>query len=292
MATDLTDEQERQAFEAWSRNKPGGGFTLDRYKDPQCTEYVHYNTQWAWEAWLARATLAKATPAPSSRISGDGPSTPTAAMLRAGEKAWGDCYGRCCDAPYQDVVRAVITAALAAGVPCTMPEGEARNAEDRDLIAMQQSLIDRYVTIGLDALEDAARLIAHLGGNPKKQQRAISQLKTAAINKGHRGQDCEVLYERRQREYGQSNGWGEWMRCTMKEAAHVAEMSNWQFRVLRVSPAHLGDCEGNGQGDEPTRRFTGVGHLEQTGYIPTGSAAEREAIPKGNRCQDGEGEKP
>jgi hypothetical protein len=26
----------------------------------------------------------------------------------------------------------------------------------------------------------------------------------------------------------------------------------------------------------PARRFTGVGHLEQTGYIPAGSAAERD----------------
>lgn len=37
-------EAERAAFEAWSRSTEGGGFTLDRYNDPQCTEYVHYNT--------------------------------------------------------------------------------------------------------------------------------------------------------------------------------------------------------------------------------------------------------
>lgn len=48
---------ERERFEAWSKAKPDGGFTLDRYTDPQCDEYVHYNTQWAWEAWQARAAL-------------------------------------------------------------------------------------------------------------------------------------------------------------------------------------------------------------------------------------------
>lgn len=57
----MTDEQidaERAKFEAYSSSKPDGGFTLERYKDPECTQYVHYNTQWAWEAWQARAVLA------------------------------------------------------------------------------------------------------------------------------------------------------------------------------------------------------------------------------------------
>jgi hypothetical protein len=57
---------EREAFEAYSRSKPHGGFTLDRYKDPECTQYVHYNTQWAWEAWQARAAAAHQGSAPTA----------------------------------------------------------------------------------------------------------------------------------------------------------------------------------------------------------------------------------
>jgi hypothetical protein len=44
---------ERKMFEAWSRSQPGGGFALDRYTDPECTEYIHYATEWTWQAWQA-----------------------------------------------------------------------------------------------------------------------------------------------------------------------------------------------------------------------------------------------
>jgi hypothetical protein len=41
----------REAFEAWSRSQEGGGFTIERYDDPECNEYVHYATQFSWLAW-------------------------------------------------------------------------------------------------------------------------------------------------------------------------------------------------------------------------------------------------
>lgn len=46
---------ERELFEEWSRSRPDGGFTLDRYSDPACTDYIHWGTQLAWESWQASA---------------------------------------------------------------------------------------------------------------------------------------------------------------------------------------------------------------------------------------------
>ena len=56
----VTDAQidEREAFEAWSSSREDGGFTLDRYDDPKCDDYIHWGSQLAWEAWQARAILA------------------------------------------------------------------------------------------------------------------------------------------------------------------------------------------------------------------------------------------
>lgn len=48
---DITKERER--FETAMRARPNGFFTLERYNDPECTDYVHYATQYAWEAWQA-----------------------------------------------------------------------------------------------------------------------------------------------------------------------------------------------------------------------------------------------
>jgi hypothetical protein len=60
------------------------------------------------------------------------------------------------------------------------------------------------------------------------------------------------------------------------------EKSSWTCALATVNNTGM-HCPPPGQrcpdcptGVPPTRRFTGVGHLEETGYIPAGSAAERE----------------
>jgi hypothetical protein len=47
--------------------------------------------------------------------------------------------------------------------------------------------------------------------------------------------------------------------------------------ALMPLPAVPGDTASPDQAEQPQRKFSGPGYLEQTGYIPVGSAAEREA---------------
>lgn len=59
-AKSLTDEQEREAFEAWCIKRwAGGRNTLGRNPvDPACRysgEYTAGNVEFAWRAWMARA---------------------------------------------------------------------------------------------------------------------------------------------------------------------------------------------------------------------------------------------
>lgn len=56
LAAGVAPIDEREQFEDWSRSRPDGGFTLDRYSDPTCTDYIHWGTQLAWESWQASAS--------------------------------------------------------------------------------------------------------------------------------------------------------------------------------------------------------------------------------------------
>lgn len=46
---------------------------------------------------------------------------------------------------------------------------------------------------------------------------------------------------------------------------------------LRLDEARTGEPT-----SQPTRRYTGPGHLEETGYIPEGSSEERGSVPPGD----------
>jgi hypothetical protein len=60
----------------------------------------------------------------------------------------------------------------------------------------------------------------------------------------------------------------EWRKLTDDEQEVAVATADWQAMFHAAPPAEPPAVEA-------ARRFTGVGHLEETGYIPAGSAAER-----------------
>lgn len=64
-AVEQVGGDERAAFEAWATHLP-----MDR--QPLRPDLYMPQTQWAWEAWQFRATLAQPSPAPEAGAAGGG----------------------------------------------------------------------------------------------------------------------------------------------------------------------------------------------------------------------------
>jgi hypothetical protein len=191
MATDQLPRELMESCLAASQEATFQGFSDSVLKDKITRLHETVYRMGFESGWRIREQQIAATPAPISRISGDATTSPAEKFAE-----WCRKHGlqpeKCDDSNIW--IRHAFDGGIAAGVPCTMPEGEAVAWEFRHAVDLARPQ-ELWAMSEWQLTYDIGKASRHPSGSMDWPRFECRPLVRAATPKGHRGQDGEGKME-------------------------------------------------------------------------------------------------